>query len=222
MKMQRTLMLAALLMTGATHVHSQAQSGSTQPQLVTVNKKVIVESVTKVDVGTYTPSLPVQAVSREQARYNTPENTAIAMLSAMAAGDYDWWLSIWSEEARAMMTKRYQEAGRKPADIVAPWKGILTTRPAVLVGKADYGRQRTSYALVRYRTNSANELTLHDSKTGKVTPLGIRHFESTMSFRFNNGRWEAVQELAADPVFHGSGMLWDESKTEIRITRPAE
>jgi len=208
---------ALILATSASAALAQAE-----PRLVTANKKVIVENVTTVAVGTWTPAVPVTAVSRASASYATPEKAAVALLSAMAAGDYAWWLSIWSPEARALMTQRYQESGRTSADIVANWRGILTERPAVLVGKAEYARQRSIYALVRYRTTGGSGLTARDLKTGKVTDLGSKDFENTLAFKLSNGRWEAVQDLAADPVFHGSGMLWDETKSEVRITRTAD
>ena len=184
------------------------------PQLATATKKVVVEHGTTISVSTWAPPVFVMAVSRSAANYRTPEKAATALLSAMAAGDYAWWLSIWSPEARTLMTQRYQETGRTSADIVANWQGLLTKRPAVLVGTAEYSRQRTTYALVRYRTGGGNGLTAHDLKTGKVTDLGVKNFENTLAFKLSNGRWEAVQELASDPIFHSSGRLWDASKSK--------
>lgn len=184
-------------------------------------KKVVVEYYTTVGVGTYTPSISVKPSAQSTASYSTPEKAASSLLSAMAAGDYDWWLSIWSAEAREMMTKRYQEIGRKPSEIVSNWKGILTERPVALIGKAEYVRRGVTYALVRYRMTGVN-LTAVDTKTNKVTKLGAKEFENTLSFRQINGRWEAVQDLASDPVFENSAMLWKDGTNEVRLSRPAD
>ncbi|NRR32085.1 hypothetical protein HSX11_18070 [Oxalobacteraceae bacterium] len=197
-----------------------AQSALAQSQLKSSIKKVVIETYTTVGVGTFVPPQPVAALTRGKVSYNTPEQAAIGLLSAMAAGDYDWWLSSWSPEARAMMEQRYSETGRQPAEIIANWRGLLGERPVVLLGKAEYVRQRTTYALVRYRVRGG-QLTAQDL-TGKVTNLDSNEFENTLSFKLSKGRWEAVQDLASDPVFHFSGQLWDDSKSEIRISRPAD
>lgn len=213
--MKKTLPVLGLLLLAAGGPPAQAES-----QLKSSVKKVVIETSTTVGVGTFVPPMPVQAVTRGTASYLTPERAAVALLSAMAAGDYEWWLGSWSAESRARMEKRYRDEGRQPADIVANWRGLLTERPVVLLGKAEYARQRVTYALVRYRMSGVN-LTLHD-KTGKVTPVDGKDFENTLSFKLVDGRWQAVQDLAGDPVFHYSGQLWDDSRNEIRISRQAD
>ncbi|WP_028100701.1 hypothetical protein [Pseudoduganella violaceinigra] len=213
--MNKSVTVFGLLLLAAAALPAQAQS-----QTKTSVKKVVVETYTTVGVSTFVPPQPVTALTRGAAGYSTPEKAAVALLSAMAAGDYDWWISMWSPEARALMEKRYRDSGRQPADIVANWRGLLSERPAVLLGKAEYARQRVTYALVRYRVHGGN-LTTQDT-TGKVTQLDTKDFENTLSFKLIDGRWQAVQDLASDPVFHYSGELWDDSKNEIRISRPAE
>lgn len=203
----------------ATAAHAQPQGSS---KLVTINKKVIGETVIPVTVGTYTPPLPVSAVNHSQARQDTPENAATALFSAMAAGDYERWLGVYSAPSRAMMVKRYQDSGRKPADVVANWKGTLTTRPVVILGRADFRQHGATYALVRYRMTMLNEMTLTDKVTGKTTPLGTKHLEIAMPFRLNQGKWEATQELAADPLFHQNHLLWEDSKSDLDLRRPAK
>lgn len=207
--------IAGLLLLAAAALPAQAQS-----QLKSTMKKVVLETYTTVGVGTYVPPMSVNAVTRGTASYLTPEDAAVAFLSSMAAGDYDWWLSIWSTESRAAMEKHYRDTGRKPADIVANWEGLLKDRPAVLIGKAEYWRQRVGYALVRYRVRVGNQTRV--DLDGRVSELKTKDFENTMSFKQIDGRWQMVQDLASDPVFHFSAQLWDDSKQEIRISRPAE
>jgi len=118
------------------------------------------------------------------------------------------------------MEKRFRDSGRQPADIAANWKGLLTERPVVLVGTAEYTRQRVHYALVRYRMRGGK--MSNQDITGRVTELDTKDFENTLSFKQIDGRWQAVQDLAGDPVLHFSAQLWDDSKSEIRISHPAE
>lgn len=196
---------------------SQAPGGKPK-QFTTTKKKVIGDNITLVSVGTYSPGLTVHAAPRAQGRDNTPEGATMALLSAMAAGDYEWWLSTWSPESRTTMTKQYQKSGRKPADFVANGKGTPSSRPAVILGRADYRQGGKAYALVRYRTTGANELTAKDM-TGKVPPSGTKHFENVLSFRLHQGQWVATQELASDPLFHNASLLWDTKLSEIDLKK---
>jgi hypothetical protein len=220
---KHVFLVAGVLLAAAAAVHAQAQqSALTQAEmnLKWATKKVIVETYTNVAVASYVPPVAVRPEPRSAARYATPEQAASALLSAMAAGDYEWWLGIWSRESREMMQQRYRETGRQPADIVANWRGTLTERAGFLTGKAEYVRQKTNYALIRYKI-VGGKLSAQDA-TGKVTDLGTNEIESTLVFKRSNDRWEAVQDLAADPVLHNSALLWDPNRTEVRISRPAE
>jgi hypothetical protein len=184
-------------------------------------KSVIVEYVTSVIVATYPEPLKMEMQKQNLTSYFTIEGAINAQFSAMARGDFDAWLAGWSKDSRELMLKRYAESGRKPADIVENWKGVLTTQPVYLVGQAQYARAGVNYALVRYRMKTLNELTTVDKVTGKTKSLGTKDFENTLVFRKNQEKWEAVQDLASDPVLGSSEMLWDATKSEIRITRPA-
>jgi hypothetical protein len=192
------------LATGAASALDQGE-----PRATVTSKQVIIERVTPVQVTMFETPVPVRAVSRAEASYTTPEKAAVAFLSAMAAGDYAWWFSIWSSDSRAFLTKHYQDTGRQPADVVKYWRGLLTEQKAFLVGKAEYVRDMKPYTLVRYRT------TLLDQATGKP-------FEQTLVFKVSHGRWEAVQDLLRDPVLVAAEQLWDERKKEIRVTLPGD
>jgi hypothetical protein len=198
-----------------------ANCGLQAAELDWKKKSVIVEYVTQVLVATYPVPVKLVMQQQNQASYFTLESAMQAQFSAMARGDYESWLAGWSKESREMMAKRYAESGRKPADIVANWKGLLTERQVYLIGQAQYAKGGVTFALVRYRMTSPDELTSVDAFTGKVTKLGTKDFENSLVFRKNDVRWEAVQDLAADPVLQSSAMLWDGTKTEIRISRPA-
>lgn len=184
-------------------------------------KSVTVEYVTQVFVATFPTPLQVKLEKLSLGAYFTPEGASIAQFSAMARGDYDSWLAGWSKESRESMLKRYAESGRKPSDITAPWKGLLVDKQVYLLGEAQYSREGKSYALVRYRMTLPEEMVSVDKATGKTTKLGKKDFESTLVFRKSQEKWEAVQDLASDPVFGSNEMLWDATKSEIRITRPA-
>ena len=184
-------------------------------------KKVVVEYETQVLVATYPEPIKLLLQAQDKVSYLTPELAAQAQFSAMARGDYEAWLAGWSKDSREMMNKRMLEAGRKPSDMSAQWKGLLVERPVVLLGQVQYAREGRDYVLLRYRLATANKVTITDPRSGQSTASDGKGFENTMALRKNNEKWEAVQDLAGDPVFANSALLWDASKREVRITRAA-
>lgn len=217
-----SLLVLLVALAGATVLPamSQVNAGKSQ-QFTTIKKKVIGGDVTLVSVGTYSPPLPVHAIQRAQGRDNTPEGATIALLSAIAAGDYQWWLSNWSPESRTMITKQYQKSGRKPTEIAAHRKGMLNSHSAVILGRADYRQGGKAYALVRYRSTSTDALTANDKVTGKIAASSIKDVENVLSFRLHQGQWVATKELASDPLFHKASLLWDTKSREIDLKKMA-
>ena len=45
-------------------------------------------------------------VAREDASYETPEQAFVSRVSAMVAGDYDWWLAHWDEDSQRSIAAR--------------------------------------------------------------------------------------------------------------------
>jgi hypothetical protein len=67
------------------------------------DRTVIIENIYSVKIGGYQPPLKVNSVEKTAARYQTPEDAAIAQFSAMVKGDHDWWLSGWTDESKILI-----------------------------------------------------------------------------------------------------------------------
>lgn len=210
---------AVLGMLGAMAVPAGAW-GQTVSQ-TPVMKKVIVEYRRNIAVFVYEKPITVARLEKGATRNQNPEQAAVALFSAMAASDYDWWLSQWSTESQQMMLDLYKQQGRKPADMVKNWAGLLTTRPVELLGRAEFVRNGDNFALIRYQIPSRS-LTGLDVTTGKQIDLGKQNFFGTLVLkRSRDLRWEASQELSSDPLMADDSELWAPERLEIRITRAA-
>jgi hypothetical protein len=197
---------------------ASAQTASDAPRM----KKVIVEYQRDIAVFHLEKPISVPRLKKEQARNQNPEAAAIGMFSAMAEGNFDWWLSLWTKDSQILMLNRYKEQGRTPADLTKNWVGTLTDRPIEIVGKAEFVRKGENFALVRYRSLN-RKLTTVDINTTKQADAVTQDFYGTMVFkRSNELRWEASQDLISDPLMADDSDLWDVKKTEIRVLRKAE
>ena len=133
----------------------------------------------------YQPPVTIQPVIRDRATYATPEQALTAHVSAMQAGDYDWWLADWDEASRAFLIERMAVLKQTPAFWREAWARVLQG-PVVLVERIDSG-PFGPYVMLIYSVRD---------KGGKET------VRSAFVARYENGRWVATQELAADPFFH--------------------
>jgi hypothetical protein len=150
--------------------------------------KVVVENEYQFNARQYSPPVEVQAVRRDGARYDTPESAAIAGISAMAAGDFDWFRSTWDEASRAQMEARDRQMKQDPAFWVKAWKGAFADRRIELTARIDTGE----YVLIAYRLVPRNPAS--------AAPNGNAPVELVVALKSDAGNWMATQELAADPV----------------------
>lgn len=185
------------------------------------SKSVLIETRLSILVGKYVPPLFVQYTDKSNRTTVSPEKTAIAFFSAMADGDYAEWLALWSEESRAVMNDRNKSLNRSSAELAKNWEGIIRSRPVELLGRADYERGGFRFSLVNYRIRTQG-LTITDQASGQTTSKQSGFFEGTIALKKNGVRWESVQDLARDPVFSNSALLFDDARTEVLIKRSAE
>jgi hypothetical protein len=135
--------------------------------------------------------------ARVSAPYTTPEHVASAQLSAMMRGDYDAFLTTWSEEARRRFDVDDKKQGRSPAFWVSAWQKALSKRPVRLLGRIETGR----FVLVEY------ELGQIDNVTPFIDTIPTRSFE--------NQGWLATQELSEDPVL----INWNGERRQRKVIR---
>jgi hypothetical protein len=150
--------------------------------------KVVVENEYQFSARQYSPPVEVQVVRRDSASYDAPESAAIAGISAMAAGDFDWFRSTWDEASRAVLETRDRQMKQDPAFWVKTWKGAFTDRRIELTARIDTGE----YVLIAYRLVPRN--------AAPAAPNGNAPVELVVVLKSDNGKWMATQELAADPV----------------------
>lgn len=150
--------------------------------------KVVVENEYQFSSRQYSPPVNVQVVRRDTATYDAPESAAIAGISAMAAGDFDWFRSTWDEASRTALETRDRQMKQDPAFWVKTWRGAFADRRIELTARIDTGE----YVLIAYRLVPRN--------AASAAPNGTAPVELLVALKSDNGKWMATQELAADPV----------------------
>jgi hypothetical protein len=116
-------------------------------------------------------------IPKASASYATPEDAAIARISALMEANVDWWLSIWDAKTRKEQDEILKKAGEGER-LAANWKDIFTLNRAELKHKITYGNYVIiTYDLVNSRTNErANQ-------------------EFPSIFHLEGGVWKATNDL---------------------------
>ena len=133
----------------------------------------------------YRPAVAIPAVQRGNATYTTPEEAFISQMSAMRAGDYDWWLNGWNETSRKQIAQRDAEMKRGAAFWRQAWERNLTGKQVNLVERLESG----IYVLLVYTITTP-------AKDNQV------EFRSIFVTKNEGGRWVSTQELGSDFLFH--------------------
>lgn len=154
---------------------------TTPPEL----KQFVFENVYNYKRMRYQPPVTVQPVIRDRASYETPEQALHAHISAMLAGDFDWWLSEWDTASQAWIKERMTQLNRTPAFWREIWAKTFQAQ-VVLVERIDTG-PFGPYVMLIY--------SIRD-KGGKET------LRSSFVTKYEAGRWVATQELAEDAFYH--------------------
>lgn len=183
--------LALVLALGAPLARSQEEApaavkppapifATTAPQV----EQVIEENTYYYKVRAYTPPVEVKPVNAASASYANPETAAIANISAMVAGDFEWWRSTWTPAAQRMMSQRDRDLDRAPSEWLEIWARVFPGRTIELTHRIDTG----SFVLIAYRV-----LPSADEPEGETIEL-------TGAYELDDGRWLSTQALASDPV----------------------
>jgi hypothetical protein len=161
-------------------------------------KQFVVENIYTYERLVYSPAIVIQRVVRDKASYATPEQALVSHLSAMLAGDYEWWLSGWDKGSQKYLDERSKQVNRTPADWRALWAKALVGDQIVLTERLETG-PFGPYVMLVY--------VLRD-KAGKDT------FKTTYVAKLEAGRWVATQELAEDPLFH----YYESGRDRVTVT----
>ena len=106
----------------------------------------------------------------------------ITIVSAMRAGDVDWWLSLWDIKARDEQESLLRQKPGKASSMITGWKGLFGKTRVELVRTLTYG----DYVIISYQL---------------VTPdTGQTSWELPSVFRREGGAWRATNDLRSDPL----------------------
>jgi hypothetical protein len=162
------------------------------------DKQFVMERVFNYRRLLYKPAIVVQRVTRDQASEVTPEQAFAAQMSAMQAGDYEWWLSTWDKASQKFHADHGAQIKRTPADWRAIWDKALRGQQIRLVERVQTGIYGPYVMLVFEMSDAAGKQTFRSSYVAKEEA----------------GRWVATLELSQDPLFQ----FYEPGKDKVTIT----
>jgi hypothetical protein len=175
------VILAAVLLMG-TGLPSSAQN-SRFPATKPVQDRFVVEYVYNFWKQTYQPTVVFKPIAKADASLASPEDCFMHQWSAMAAQDFEWWMSGWDEASQEMMAARNKKMKRGPEFWEERWGLAMKDQRILLVERVDTG----PFAMLIYKMqDKLGETTMHSMHICKQVGL----------------QWYATQELAEDPMQH--------------------
>lgn len=152
------------------------------PATAPETRRLVVEDSYFFQVRTFTPAVKVKYVTRAAASYRTPEDAAIARISALVAHDFAWFRSGWTEQAQAVLEAQDKRTGQTPTFWVNLWQKVFANRQIELTHRIETGE----YVLIAYRIIGAGE--------------GGKDVEMIDALKKENEQWLGTQEVSSDPV----------------------
>ena len=129
----------------------------------------------------YRPPHTVVPAKMEGDRYSGPESLAAAQISAMLAGDVDWWLNTWEPDSREFISAKITEAGDKGRKVLVDrWAERLIGAHVEFVRWLETGR----YIVITYRS-------LKDGRKAEEFPVVIGLYPEG---------WRATLALSNSPL----------------------
>jgi len=150
-----------------------------------VQQKVVAEYHYFFTVNRYTSPVPVAITTRDKASYSSPERATIALISAMATQDFEWFRSVWDAASIKVLDERDKKGNQDAAFWKNAWARAFANARVELTTRIETG----DYVLIAYRLVPANATAPQSDNGELVTAL-----------KADKGRWFATQELADDPV----------------------
>ena len=161
--------------------NAEPQPSTSQPKLA----KVTQEHIYYYMIADYAPPYVVTRVNRHGQKLDSPEHTAIALISAMMTADYDWYISLWDDKSVALMKEKDAEKGRSRDTWIALWEQVYRNTSVTLTKRIETGE----YVIVAFEV-----------KTPGKPENSSR--QSELIFRKQGDSWLATQALAGDPVLY--------------------
>lgn len=137
-------------------------------------------------------------VSRDEARYDTPEYAFISRVSAMMRGDFDWWREVWAPGAANLFLAREAAQGRDASYWKQWWADSFRLTRYELVRRIETG----PYVVLTYRVVT---LDGKDATEGLELPVVMTQVDGT---------WRVSLDLRADPLVLASPWVSGQSAIE--------
>lgn len=146
----------------------------------------------------YQPLFALPAVPRRELApgATSVEAAMVSYAGALAAADWDWWLSLWEPEGRETIEANLRSVNREKggdlrAEMIAGWKQEYAGRPMVLSRRIDLpgtGPDARAFAVIYFHRAGAAP----DSPEA-VTPLALVQGEDLL--------WRFSHRLVDHPVY---------------------
>ncbi|MEQ1529174.1 MAG: hypothetical protein ABL925_07650 [Methylococcales bacterium] len=106
-------------------------------------------------------------------------------MSAILAGDFDWWLETWDAASKKIMLEKNKAAGHDKKFWLGQWKEQFSNRKIVPVRKIETGQD---YVIMTYKVLTADG---RDASSGFELPSILKRV---------NGKWYSTLDLRADAL----------------------
>jgi len=133
---------------------------------------------TSYTIDAYAYPINVKIIDKNEAKYNTPENAYISLISAMKAKDIDWYYNSLSEKTKYDEIELYEKYA---FDINKKFQSIENVRQIIILEKKRY---QDGVVLIVKTINNDDSV-----------------FEGPSIFVIENGLWKSKSAIAAeDPI----------------------
>lgn len=203
---QATLLAVVLwVITGLGAGMAANEGPGSKPQFQTGEEKefqLVIEHVYFFRVSKYLPPAEITPLkSPAEASYKMPESALISNISAMIAGDYDWFLQTFTPEAQVWMQNWNEERGYSGEWWAEQWRKYFAGKQIILDERTETG----DFVMITY--------FVHSPETGKKDKQP-RIFKKT-----KEGKWLATRELPPDDPVLTTPWPWPEGQTTRRERR---
>jgi hypothetical protein len=146
----------------------------------------------------YAKPVEVTPISRNAARYSTPEEALVSRFSAVLTGNFEWWLTTWDSASNVLVQAKNKAEGKDKTYWTQLWKEQYANAKFVVTRKIETGE----YVILIYKT------------VGKGSAPTVDAIELPIVFKKVEDKWFTTLDLRADPLPIASP--WVSGRTEER------
>jgi len=197
----RSVLAGSLLSAALAAQNSSPLLKLTPPQ----TKTFTVQAKYAFQVRQYDPPPRPPLLDKQPEFTASAEQTLISMLSAQAAGNFDWWFACWDAPAQSAILARYGSMDDAKKALLPGFKRFSTLEPSIVTWVQTGGYIILAYELIE--RPSREEFTANNPAAPKQTAPPKKAADlrketpPPIAFHVGNGTWLATLDLQNDPVF---------------------